>query len=285
MKRLLNINFPATLFLLLVFSTYPVAFAQQTSTAGTASQATLPPAEISRIIREFTAKETNFRRALNSYGFKRDAVIQTIGMGGQVTGEYHRVSNFAFDDQGNRYEKIVFFPLATMANVTEEDIEDLGGINPFALEASKTDLYNFTYVGKERIDELSLYVFDVTPKVIPDPKKIKERVFQGRIWVDDQDLQIEKSKGKGLPETKNNKYPVVETYREQIDAKYWFPTYSFADEELVFGSGEVLHVRMRVRYTDFHPGSGKATITEIDPDTPDPAPRPTPTPAPVKPKP
>lgn len=287
MKRLLNIKFALSLLLLLVFSAGHVASAQQTTSSNSASQPTLSPAEISRIIREFTAKESGFRRALNSYGFKRDAVIQNIGMGGQVAGEYHRISNFAFDDQGNRYEKIIFFPLSTMSSVTEEDIEDLGGITPFALEAAKVDLYNFNYVGKERIDELSLYVFDVTPKVIPDPKKIKERVFQGRIWVDDRDLQIVKSKGKGLPETKNNKYPTVETYREQIDGKYWFPTYSFADEELVFGSGEVLHVRMRVRYSDFHPGSGKATITEIDADTPDPAPRPTPTPAPspAKPKP
>ncbi len=252
----------------------------------TSSSATPSPAEIAHIIHEFTAKETQFRHALNSYGFKRDAVMQSIGMGGQVTGEYHRVSNFAFDDQGNRYEKIIFFPLATLPSVTQEDIEDLGGVNPFALEASKIDQYNFTYVGKERIDELTLYVFDVTPKIIPDPKK-KERVFQGRIWVDDHDLQIVKSKGKGLPETKNNKYPTVETYREQIDGKYWFPTYSFADEELVFGSGEVLHIRLRVRYSDFHFGTGKATITEVDADTPDPAPKPkpSPSPSPVKPKP
>ena len=139
MKRLFNFNFALSLLLLLAFSTCQAAFAQQTATANSVSSATLSPAEISRIIREFTAKETGFRRALNSYGFKRDAVIQTIGMGGQVTGEYHRVSNFAFDDQGNRYEKIVFFPLATMSNITEEDIEDLGGITPFALEASKID--------------------------------------------------------------------------------------------------------------------------------------------------
>ena len=74
----------------------------------------LDPAEVDRIIRAFTAKEAEFRRALNSYSFKRDALIQRIGMGGQVTGEYHRVSTFTFDDQGNRYEKISFFPMSTM---------------------------------------------------------------------------------------------------------------------------------------------------------------------------
>ena len=82
-------------------------------------------------------------------------------MGGQVIGEYHRVSVFTFDDQGNRFEKISFFPMSTMPEVTQEDIEDLGGIKPFALEPSKIDKYNFRYVGKEKIDELNLHIFDV----------------------------------------------------------------------------------------------------------------------------
>ena len=53
-------------------------------------------------------------------------------MGGQVVGEYHRVSDFTFDDQGNRFEKINFFPMPTFPAMTQEDLEDLGGVNPFA---------------------------------------------------------------------------------------------------------------------------------------------------------
>jgi TonB family protein len=221
-----------------------------------------PTAEHEKIIQTFTAKELEFRKALNNYSFKRDALIQSIGMGGQVTGEYHRVSVFTFDDQGNRYEKITFFPMASMPAVTQEDIDDLGGISPFALEPGKLDRYNIRYVGKEKIDDLDLYIFDVQPKVMPDPKK-KERLFQGRVWVDDQDLQIVKTKGKGVPEDKNNKYPIVETYREHIDGRYWFPTYSYADEELVFDNGNTLHVRLKVRYTDFAPARATLKVTEI----------------------
>jgi TonB family protein len=231
--------------------------------AATDTNGAISPAQAERIIQTFSTKEAEFRRALNSYSFKRDALIQSIGMGGQVIGEYHRVSNFTFDDQGNRYEKITFFPMATMAEVTAEDIEDLGGINPFALERSAMDKYNFRYVGKEKIDELDLFVFDVTPKVMPDPKKIKDRLFTGRIWVDDQDFQIVKTKGKGVPETKNNKFPTVETYREHIDGRYWFPTYSYADEELIFDNGGSLHVRMKVRYTDFTPAKATLKVTEV----------------------
>jgi TonB family protein len=253
-------------------------FAQQQTDA-----ATLSAAQIDRIIKTFTAKETQFRRALNSYAFKRDALVQTFGMGGQLTGEYHRVSNFTFDDKGVRYEKINFFPIPTFAGVTAEDLEDLGGVNPFALEPSMIDRYAFKYVGKEKIDELNLYVFDVSPKIMPDPKK-KERLFLGRVWVDDQDLQIVKTRGKGVPETKENKFPNVETYREEIGGKYWFPTYSYADEELIFDTGESLHIRMKVRYTDFAPARATVTITEAEgpykPTTANPTATPQPSPTP-----
>lgn len=219
-----------------------------------------------KIIQAFTAKEVEFRRALNNYSFKRDALMQSIGMGGQVIGEYHRISMFTFDDQGNRFEKITFFPMASMPEVTQEDLDDLGGISPFALEPSKLDQYNIRYAGREKIDDLNLYIFDVQPKVMPDKKKTKERLFLGRVWVDDQDLQIVKTKGKGVPEDKNNKYPIVETYREHIDGKYWFPTYSYADEELVFDNGNTLHVRLKVRYTDFTPARATLKVTEIGED-------------------
>jgi hypothetical protein len=245
----------------------------------------LPAAEIDRIIRAFTTKETQFRQALNNYAFKREAIMQNIGMGGQIIGEYHRVSNFSFDDSGGRFEKISFFPMPSMANVTPEDLEDLGGVNQFALEASKIDRYNFTYVGKERIDELDLYVFDVAPKVIPSPKT-KERLFVGRIWVDDQDLQIVKTRGKGVPETKENKFPNFETFREQIDGKYWFPVLARTDEELIFDSGPALHIRARVRYSDYKLARSDVKIIEgdvIDETEKKPEPKPEQKPAPKKP--
>jgi len=253
--------------LVFVSTSYRVA-AQETASStkpdSTITSVALTQAQIDDIIRKVTAKETQFRRALYSYAFKRDALVQEIGMGGQVIGEYHRVSEFTFDDSGNRYEKIAFFPMPTFGGMTPEDLEDLGGVNPYALEAAKLNQYNFKYVGKERIDELDLFVFDVAPKITPDAKKTKERFFLGRIWVDDRDFQIVKTKGKGIPETKANKFPIVETYREQIDGKFWFPTYSYADDDLVFDNGTDLRIRMRVKYTDYVVGHGKVTITEIE---------------------
>ncbi len=140
--------------------------------------------DVERIIRAFTQKEAEFRKALNEYGFRREAIIQTIALGGQISGEYLRVSRFVFDDSGNRFEKILKFPVPTMSEIqiTAEDLEDLGGVQSFALESSKLHEYDFAYVGKEKLDELDTYVFDVTPKILPDragssAKKSKARAL------------------------------------------------------------------------------------------------------------
>src|SRR5438045_7848176 len=139
-----------TILALVVLTAFGISAQTQTAQTQTETNGPMEAAEADRIIRAFTTKEAEFRRALNSYSFKRDALLQSIGMGGQVVGEYHRVSTFTFDDQGNRYEKILFFPMASMPEITNEDVEDLGGIEPFALEPSKIPKYNIRYAGKEK---------------------------------------------------------------------------------------------------------------------------------------
>lgn len=244
----------------------------------------LPSAEIDRIIKAFSAKEAEFRNALRLYGFKRSATVQTVGMGKQITGEYRRDSLFAFNDTGKRFEKVLFAPIPTLTevSVTPEDIDDLNGVNQFPLEPSKIDQYNFTFVGKEKIDDLDLYVFDVEPKNA-DPKKTRERFFKGRIWVDDKDLQIVKSMGKGVPETKQNKFPITEIYRENVDGKYWFPTYAYANDELVFDSGQVVRMKMKILYQDYKEFQSTVRLLGseevIDESGDKPAPTASPTPA------
>ena len=240
----------------------------------------LSPADIDRIVKKFAANEGDFRSALTSYVFNRFATVNIIGLGGQIAGTFRRDSFLTFNQDGSRFEKVLFAPMPTTPPgfITPEDLEDLGGVTPFALEPSAISQYNFTYLGVEKIDELNLYVFDVTPKVIPDPKKSKLRLFTGRVWVDTDDLMIVKSKGKAVPETKINKFPIVETTREQIDGKYWFPSDARSDDELVFNDGSVTKIRMRVKFTDYKVGRSEVRIIDDVPDA-----KPTPTPTPKKP--
>ena len=78
------------------------------------------------------------------------------------------------------------------------------------------------------------------------------------------DLQIVKSYGKAVPDIRGkggseNLFPRFETYREQIDGKYWFPTYTRAEDTLHFSSGPV-RMRMIVTYKDYKYFGAESTI-------------------------
>ncbi|MCY7374345.1 MAG: hypothetical protein LH472_00005 [Pyrinomonadaceae bacterium] len=224
----------------------------------------LSQAEIDRIVKTFTENEATFRNALNVYVFNRNATISTVGMGGQISGVYRRDSLLNLAEDGTRIEKIVYAPISTLKEITisAADIDNLSGTDPFAIEPTLASQYNFAFVGTEKIDELSLYVFDVSPKVLPAPKKIQQRFFSGRIWVDDRDLMIVKSKGKAVPEPKGEKFPVIETWRENVDGKYWFPSFSTSDDELVFDNGNVVKLKIRVKYTNYAQGRSSVKISD-----------------------
>ena len=267
--------------LLLCFTTF-AAFAQ---TSGIVKK-DLSQTEIDRIVKSFTENEARFRNALNIYVFNRNATIQTIGMGGQVSGMYRRDSFLNLAEDGTRSEKILYAPISTLTEITitAADLDNLSGTDPFAIDPAAASQYNFTFLGTEKIDELGLYVFEVSPKVIGDPKKTKQRNFSGRIWVDDKDLMIVKSKGKAVPEPKGEKFPAVETWRENVDGKYWFPSFTAADDELVFDNGTVVKVRMRVKYTNYSVGRSNVKILDDEQEVQEePKPSPSPTPTPKKP--
>lgn len=241
-----------------------------------------PPIPVDTIIQRFASAETQNRVAREqNYTFTQDYDLKTIGIGGFISGEYHRVSDIVYDDHHNRLEQITFFPAPTLTeiNVTPQDISDAGGIQPFALTMEDLPKYDVTYLGKEKEDELDTYVFDVKPKKIEK----NQRYFEGRIWVDDHDLQIVKSKGIAVPRDAQNAYPHFESYRENIDGKYWFPTYVYADDMLEFKKSPSVHVRMVIRYTKYKKFTGNITVLNDPGDqegepTEKPAPKPTPAP-------
>jgi hypothetical protein len=134
--------------------------------------------------------------------------------------------------------------------MTKEDWDDFRHRLPFVLTTQDLPEYKVDYVGQQHVDELDTYVFDVAPKKIEKDK----RYFDGRIWVDNRDLQIVKTCGRNVPDIhkrgSENLTPKFVTYREQIDGQYWFPTYTKADDMLNFSSGPV-HVREILKYTNY----------------------------------
>jgi hypothetical protein len=219
------------------------------------SPPTTPPEEI---IRKFAAKESEFQEALNHYTYRRTARVQTLDDDNKVDGEYYEVDDVIFDPSGKRTEKVVFAPGSTLQRVmmSPSDFQDIQHGYPFVLTAEDIGAYNVKYVGKQKVDEVDCYVFDVSPKQIEKNK----RYLDGRIWVDAQDLQIVVTNGRMVPDDtrkgKEDLHPPFMTWREQIDGHYWFPVYTKGEGILHFAGGngymmEDVHIRDIIKYTDY----------------------------------
>jgi hypothetical protein len=220
-----------------------------------------PPIGITpaQIIEKMGQRESEFAAARNDYTFRQDVKFNTISDDtNRPDGEYHQVTDISFDPGGRRVEHVVFAPQNTIEKVimTENDFKDIEKKLPFVLTAPELPEYNLTYLGKQKVDELDTYVFDCAPKTLVKGK----RYFKGKVWVDTADNEIVLINGLTVPQDTRPGHedlsPPYTTYYEQIDDKYWFPTYTKAEGILHFAAqsgalSQDVHVRTVVRYTDY----------------------------------
>ena len=213
-----------------------------------------PPIPVEQIIQKFGDRELEFKKERDNYTYTQTFVVQVIDDDGRVAGEQRMTSDILFTPEGKRYEKVTYAPTPTLEqaglSLSQQDLDDVEHVQPFVLTTDDLSKYNVKYVGREPLDELSTYVFDVAPKKIEK----NQRYFQGRVWVDDKDLNIVKTDGKAVPDIikkgSENIFPRFETFRENIEAHYWFPTYTRADDVLHFSTGPI-HMRMTIRYANY----------------------------------
>jgi outer membrane lipoprotein-sorting protein len=234
----------------------PLALAAQTNCdSGNGPLRSAPPQAISvqDLVQKFAGQEEVFKDARNHYAYTQDVTVQTLD-GDTVSGEFRETTDVLYDDQGKRVEKVTYAPQSTLKgiSISKEDYDDFRNRLPFVLTTQDLGQYNISYVGQQHVDEIDTYVFDVAPKKVE--KDGGPRFFQGRIWVDNRDFQIVKTCGKNVPDIhkkdSENLTPKFVTYREQIDGQYWFPTYTRADDDLHFRSGDV-RIREIVKYTNY----------------------------------
>ncbi len=111
--------------------------------------------------------------------------------------------------EGARIEKVAYAPPNTLTAISLDpgDIQDLRQVQPFVLTTEEVPKYYIRYLGREQLDEISCYTFAVKPKKMESG----QRYFEGIVWVDDRDLQIVKSygRGEGAKQNSDHQYPQV----------------------------------------------------------------------------
>ena len=178
--------------------------------------------------------------------------MQTLD-GTTVDGQFHQITQISYDDKGKRVENVTFSEEPTLRiKLSESDLQDIRVFMPWLLTTDEVSQYNLSYAGQQHVDDLDTYVFHVDPK----KEEKNTRYFQGRIWVDNRELQIVKLCGKSVPETVHLKKnqpldirPTFVSYRQFMDGN-WFPVYARVDDTLHFGV-QSIHVREIVKFTGY----------------------------------
>ena len=255
---------------------FSVAFASalllySASSYGATTKTDPDTGEIDRIVKSFADNEAAFAKAREAYTYRQSAKIQEMDESGNPGGKWEVTSDIVFSNDGKRTERVVRAPMATLRNIqlSPEDEQDLRNVLPFVLTSKEISNYHVRYLGRQNADEIPCYVFAVKPKTM-EPGK---RYFQGEVWVDDRDLMIVKSYGRSaglLKKGTDQQFAKFETFREQVDGKYWFPTYTVANSTLHFQTGDV-PVKLTVKYQDYKQFKAQTTITFGD-EVPNPAP-------------
>ena len=211
----------------------------------------------SRSSSKFAAKESEFQEALNHYTYRRIARVQTIDDDNKVDGEWYEVDDVIFDPSGARVEKVVYAPENTLQRVmmSPSDLQDIQHGYPFVLTTEEIGQYDIKYVGRQKVDEVDCYVFDVSPKVI---EKKKRYLLGASGWTRPTCRSWSPTAAwfRTTPQGQEDLHPPFMTWRQQIDGHYWFPVYTKGEGILHFAGGngymaQDVHIRDIIKYTDY----------------------------------
>jgi len=212
----------------------------------------LPPAQI---IQGFAKKEDVYLAARPQFSYRKTIRIQEFGPDGHPSGEFIATYEAARSSDGQLYEKALSSPATSLQYLQfePEDAQFLTRIPAFPVSMATLAKYNVQYLNTEKIDEVDCYIFQVSPKTLDR----QHALFDGVIWVDQKYLEVVKTYGKWVTDLGALKPPTLpfdmfETYRENVEGKYWFPNYSRAEGVFKMKDREI-PIRVTIKWTDFKP--------------------------------
>jgi hypothetical protein len=213
-----------------------------------------PSLPVEEIIRRFSQKEEEYLKARPDYGFRKSIRIQEFGPDGNPVGEFLRISDYTKMADGRISVKAIEHPQSTLQGIylAPEDLDALDRVPAYPLTASQLRKYELKYLGKELVDEVDCYIFQAKPKAV----ERNTALFDGVVWVDAKYLEVVKTYGKWVTDLGDTRgvaqlpFSLFETYRENVDGKYWFPNYLRSDDTLHVKDGDI-PVRLVVKWTEF----------------------------------
>src|ERR1700675_4580144 len=247
---------------------------------GTEPEPPAPPSlPVEEIVRRFSQKEDEYLKSRPNYGFRKSVRIKEFGPDGGVVGEFLRVTEFQKLADGRVAMKAVEKPQSTLQGVylAPEDLDALDKIPAYPLTNGQLAKYELKFIGRELVDEVDCYIFQVKPKTVERAKAY----FEGVVWVDAQYLEVVKTYGKWVTDQGDTRgiaqlpFSLFETYRENVDGKYWFPNYLRSDDTLHTKEGDI-PVRLIIKWTDFKPAGAVESVPNPPPNSPNSAPPATP---------
>jgi hypothetical protein len=219
----------------------------------------LPPAEI---VKRFAQKEDLYQSARAQYSYHKNIRIQEFGADGQPSGEFQVTYEAVRGSDGQLYERALAAPSSTMQYLQFEpdDIQQLFHMPAFPLTTAQLYKYVVTYLSTEAVDEVDCYIFQVRPKTLDR----QHPLFDGIVWVDQKYLEVVKTYGKwvtdlGSVHPATLPFNIFETYREDVDGKYWLPNYSRSDDHIKL-QDRTIPVRVTIKWSDFKPFSSSPPV-------------------------
>lgn len=229
----------------------------------------LPPGEI---IQGFSRKEEEFQAARPRFAYRKSIRIQEFGPDGNPAGEFSATYDAVRSADGQLYEKAIAAPESSLQylQIEPEDAQLLTRIPAYPVTASQLSKYNLQYLNTERIDEVDCYIFQVSPKTLDRQRPL----FDGVIWVDQKYLEVVKTYGQwvtdlGAIHPATLPFTMFETYRENVEGRYWFPDYSRAEGVYKMKDRDV-PIRVTIKWTNFKPFPAVPVAAPAPPPPPKP---------------
>ena len=217
--------------------------------AGTEQEPNLP---LEEIVQRFAQKESEYAGAHSGYEYQLTVRVQELDETGSVIGEFEQEGTVGFDARGRRSLRLSGNPRSDLIHlgIQRIQLEDLSRLPLFLLRPEEIEKYDFTYLTRERVDEIDTYLFRMRPKGVP---RITENLFEGVVWVDASQLDIVRAQGRLVPAHTDGPlgryFQRMEIYRQPVD-EFLFTTFVRSDDIIRAVGGEgTVRARLIVRFS------------------------------------